>query len=95
MRLRAGRALDGEGRFLCDAIILDLSPCGARLRLADPARLPHTLWLFDEAGRRAAFARVVRRTAVEAGLAVCEWRALESLPPATRRRLEAPYYAAD
>lgn len=95
VRLRAGRVLDGEGRFLCEATILDLSPCGARLRLADPARLPETLWLFDEAGRRAAFARVARRTAIEAGLAVSEWRALEALPPATRRRLESPYYAAD
>ncbi|QLP96632.1 MAG: PilZ domain-containing protein [Rhodoblastus sp.] len=95
VRLRVGRALDGEGRFLCEATIVDLSAQGARLRLADPARLPATLWLFDECERRAAKAQVVRRTAHEAGLLVSEWRSLDELPAATRRRIAAPYYGAD
>ena len=93
-RLRVGRALDGEGRFLCEATIADLSATGARLRLVDPAALPETLWLYDEAGRRAALARVARRGDGEAGLTLDRWRALDELEPATRRRLEAPYYAA-
>jgi hypothetical protein len=93
-RLRVGRALDGEGRFVCEATIVDLSAHGARLRLSDPAALPATLWLYDESEKRAALARVVRRGAGEAGLALDRWRALEELTPATRRRLEAPYFGA-
>jgi len=95
VRLRVGRALDGDGRFLCEAVIVDLSARGARLRLRDPGRLPATLWLFDESERRAALARVVRRSGQEAGLAVSDWRPLDALPEATRRRIEAPYYGAD
>lgn len=95
VRLRTGRALDGNGRFLCEATIVDLSQRGARLRLADPAALPATLWLYDEAAGLAVEARVARRTAQEAGLALGAWKRLEELPAATRRRLEAPYYGAD
>ena len=95
VRLRTGRALDAAGRFICEATIVDLSAHGARLRLADPTVLPDTLWLFDEAEGRVGEGRVVRRTAREAGLSLTAWRKLDELPPATRRRLEAPYYAAD
>lgn len=95
VRLRVGRALDGDGRFLCEATIVDLSEHGARLRLADPAKLPATLWLYDESEGRAAPARVARRDGREAGLALGAWRRLDELPAPTRRRLEAPYFGAE
>lgn len=94
-RLRVGRALDGAGRFLCEATIIDLSAQGARLRLADPAALPASLWLYDEARGEAARARVARRGAGEVGLSLEAWLPLDQLPATTRRRLAAPYYATD
>lgn len=93
-RLRVGRALDVAGRFLCEATIVDLSDTGALLRLADGRSLPETLLLYDEAGARLARARVVRREAGAVALALEPWRALEDCAPATRRRLESPYYGA-
>jgi hypothetical protein len=94
VRLRVGRALDVAGRFLCEATIVDLSETGALLRLSDPCRLPDALVLYDEAGARLARARVVRREAAAVALALEPWRALDECAPATRRRLESPYYGA-
>lgn len=94
-RLRVARAHDASGRFVCEATVVDLSAHGARLRLADAAMAPDTLWLFDETAGQVAQARVARRAAGEIGLELSAWRSLDDVAPALRRRLEAPYFGAD
>jgi hypothetical protein len=92
--LLACRVVDHGGRFVCDALVRDVSLIGARLAVPSAACVPTDLVLFDEARQRVAPARLVWRAGATAGVALQPWRALAALPAETARRLRAAYYAA-
>ncbi len=94
-RLHTARVTDGDGRFLGEGALADLSKEGARLRLLSPADLPRRVLLFDETDRRVAAARVMWTRGTEVGLLLDAWRPLDALDAALRRRLLSAYYATE
>lgn len=91
-RLRTGKILDRDGRFLTECLIYDRSEHGGRLRLPAGVGLPPAIQLYDDQNATLLQADVVWRTGREAGLtfraapATARTRALEA---EMRRR----YYA--
>lgn len=90
-RLRPGKILDGEGRFLGDCAILDRSPGGARVRLFGTPALPKDLALFDEGETLCWKAELVWRAGSLAGLGFLSPG--ERVDPADADRIAGRYYA--
>ena len=91
-RLRPGKILDEDRRFLADCSILDRSGDGARIRIFGGLnRVPDAVLVFDENRGTAVRARLAWHRPPEAGFRLDE-RA-ESLSEEDIRRLTGPYYA--
>lgn len=91
-RLRPGKLLSPEGRFLGDCAILDLSPRGARVRPFGSATLPTELLLFEEGRGLRWPARRAWAGASQAGLHLCG--PAEDVAPGECRQIAGPFYAA-
>lgn len=90
-RLRPGKLLTRDGRFLADCAILDRSQTGARLRLFGPKELPPTFFLYDEADAEKQEAQAVWIRGSEGGI---RFRAPpERIDAAERERIAGRYYA--
>jgi hypothetical protein len=93
-RLRAGRVVDCGNKFICDCVISDMSPGGARLKLPVNVALPEELILFDELENTVALATLRWRDGTNAGIEY-------DIPPAKaalfsmnrQRALARRYYA--
>ena len=57
-RLRSGKIVDLDGRFITECQLGDIAAGGAKLRTVDTAILPERFWLFDDFHARALLARV-------------------------------------
>ncbi|WP_457798525.1 hypothetical protein [Methylocystis sp. S23] len=90
-RLKWGKALDGDDRFLCDCLIADRAEAGARLKLARNIALPASFQLFDEESGAIYAGRVVWRRGVEIGCRLSP----AATPGKARaaRRMKSRYYA--
>jgi hypothetical protein len=69
-RLKWGKALGDDDRFLCDCIFVNRTRAGARLRLARQIVLPVTFQLFEDDSDAVFSARVVWRLGSEIGCCV-------------------------
>lgn len=72
-RLRSGKIVSLEGRFLIECQFHDLADGGARIRPVGPYRLPDRFWLFDDHERNVAYAEVAWRNGSGIGVSFeCE-----------------------
>jgi hypothetical protein len=67
-RLRSGKLLTPDGRFVVDGLMHDVSACGARLRLLTNADVPTEIRFHDENGSSIREAVVVWRRGLEIGI---------------------------
>ncbi|MCX2697519.1 MULTISPECIES: PilZ domain-containing protein [Ochrobactrum] len=67
-RLRSGKIVGLDGRFIIECQFSDIAPHGARLRICDVPNLPERFWLFDDFYGRALLAQIVWRENREIGL---------------------------
>ncbi|GGA97853.1 hypothetical protein GCM10011491_27630 [Brucella endophytica] len=56
------------GRFLIECQLHDIAGGGAKLRVADPRKVPDRFWLFDDFYARALIAEAVWREGLELGV---------------------------
>lgn len=93
-RLRAGRIVDCDNNFLCDCVISDMSPGGARLKLPVDVVLPDEIILFDELENTVALATLRWRSGSNAGIEYDVPPAKAALFSMNRQRaLARRYYA--
>jgi hypothetical protein len=83
-RLRSGKLVSLEGRFLTDCHMHDVAGGGAKIRVADPRTIPGRFWLFDDRHARALIAEVVWREGLELGV---RFRDDPAVPPLSETRL--------
>ncbi|MEN5277900.1 PilZ domain-containing protein [Brucella sp. TWI432] len=67
-RLRSGKIVGLDGRFIIECQFSDIASHGARLRTADVPSLPERFWLFDDFYGRALLTRIVWRQNCEIGV---------------------------
>ena len=67
-RLRSGKVVDRDGRFLTECLISNRSAAGGRLRLPAPIGLPAAIHLFDDGTASLVPALVVWRQERDVGL---------------------------
>lgn len=58
MRLRSGKIISADLRFLAECLVFDCSAAGARLLLQRDAEIPDVIWLFDDNDQSLVKARV-------------------------------------
>ncbi len=68
VRLRSGKVLDADGRFLTECVFTDLSPTGSRIRPPAGTALPDELYLYDDTTGLLHRAAVLWRRGSELGL---------------------------
>lgn len=83
-RLRSGKVIDLDGRFIIECQFSDIAPHGARLRITEFPSLPERFWLFDDHYARALLAQIVWREKREVGV---QFTTDPSLPPLDDERL--------
>ncbi|WP_420960861.1 PilZ domain-containing protein [Brucella sp. IR073] len=83
-RLRSGKLVDLNGRFLIECQMHDIAGEGAKLRVADPRKVPDRFWLFDDFYARALIAETVWRNGLELGV---RFRHNPEIPPLSETRL--------
>ena len=67
-RLRSGKVVDGDGRFIAECLIANRSSIGGLLRLAQTATLPARILLYEDQSGEVVPAAVVWRREREAGV---------------------------
>lgn len=92
-RLRAGKLLDDQLRFIADCLIHDRASQGIRICLASAVALPGTLWFYDEESARLHRAHVRWRRRQDAGLFLPTNAPTRILTDAERAALAGRYYA--
>lgn len=83
-RLRSGKIADGEGRFVTECLIHDLSSNGARLRHPTRTVLPARIYVYDDQSSALRYALVLWRKGHETGV-----RFSPDFPTAQTRALAA------
>ena len=67
-RLRSGKVVDADNRFIVECQIRERSREGARLLLVRPATIPDRVGLFDDAELKIKTAEIIWRQALEVGI---------------------------
>lgn len=83
VRLRSGKVLDTQGRFITECVLYDLSPAGSRIRPTAGCALPDDLYLFDDRTGLLHRATVLWRNGRDAGVR------FQAQPLSTRMRAVA------
>ncbi|CUW45718.1 hypothetical protein B3286c2_0843 [Brucella vulpis] len=60
-RLRSGKIVNLDGRFVVECQFIDIAPHGAKIRVREALYLPERFWLFDYHYARALLARLAWR----------------------------------
>jgi len=93
LRLRSGKLLDSQNRFICECLMRDESPQGLCLRLAKNIGLPPRYRLYnDETGTLSVVATIWRRSEL-LGVRYCPTAKPASIKESDRSALRGRYYA--
>jgi hypothetical protein len=93
LRLRSGKLLDAQNRFLCECLMRDRSGQGLRLTLAKNIGLPTRCHLYDdETGSLHAITTIWRRSGV-LGVRFCTAARPPTIKESDRSALRGRYYA--
>lgn len=92
-RLRSGKIVSLEGRFIIECQFRDIAPHGARLSTADVPNLPERFWLFDDFYGRALLALVVWRASREIGVQLISDATVIPLDDERLSQLAGKYYS--
>jgi len=92
-RLRSGKILDSQNKFLIECQVHDRSAQGARLRLVANVFTPTRIRLFDDEAKTVQDARIVWRRDRELGVRFAATGYAQNLRPADRASLAGKYYA--
>lgn len=92
-RLRSGKIIGLDGRFLVECQFSDIAPHGAKLRTAEASRVPERFWLFDDFYVRALLARIVWRGGAELGVQFISDPSIPPLDDERLRQLAGKYYS--
>ena len=92
-RLRSGKIVGLDGRFIIECQFNDIAAHGARLRAADVPNLPERFWLFDDFYARALLAKVVWRENQEIGLQFITDSTIAPLDEERISKLSGKYYS--
>lgn len=92
-RLRSGKIVGLDGRFIIECQFRDIAPHGARLSTADVPSLPERFWLFDDFYARALLAQVVWRANREIGVQLITDSAVPVLDEERLSQLASKYYS--
>lgn len=93
VRFMTAKALDADGRFLCDCVILDQSDSGLRLRHPPETPPPIMFSLHDDQTQEILGVSVAWRKGAMIGVRVHHRNGVEYVPPAKRAALNSLYYA--
>ena len=94
-RFMTAKAIDHEGRFLCDCVILDQSESGLRLRHPPETPPPIIFSLHDDQTQEILGVSVAWRKGAMIGVRVIHRNGVEYVAPAKRNALSNPYYAVN
>lgn len=92
-RLRSGKIVGLDGRFIIECQFSDIGPRGAKLRTAETPTLPERFWLFDDYYGRALLARIAWRDSREMGVELISDPALTPLKEERLVQLAGKYYS--
>lgn len=92
-RLRSGKIIDLDGRFIIECQFSDIAPHGARLRITDVPSLPERFWLFDDFYARALLAQMVWREKREIGVQFITDASIPTLDEERLSQLAGKYYS--
>lgn len=92
-RLRSGKLVGIDGRFLIECQLHDIAGGGAKIRVADPRLVPDRFWLFDDHYAQALIAEVVWRDGLELGVRFRHDPAVQPLDEARLTKLAGKYYS--
>ncbi|WP_110752015.1 PilZ domain-containing protein [Phyllobacterium leguminum] len=92
-RLRSGKLVDIEGRFLIECQLYDITGSGARIRVANSLRVPERFWLFDDRYTHALLAQIVWRDGLDLGVSFRDDPATPPLSETRLAELAAKYYS--
>ena len=92
-RLRSGKIIGLDGRFLVECQFSDIAPHGAKLRTVEASRVPERFWLFDDFYVRALLARIAWRGGAELGVQFISDPSVPPLDDERLRQLAGKYYS--
>ncbi len=92
-RLRSGKIVDLDGRFVVECQFIDIAPHGAKLRIRESVYLSERFWLFDDYYARALLARLAWRKERELGVELITDPAVTPLDDERLARLAGKYYS--
>ena len=92
-RLRSGKIIDLDGRFIIECQFCDIAPHGARLRVIEVPNLPERFWLFDDHYARAILAQIVWRQKREIGVRLITDALIPELDEERLNQLAGKYYS--
>ncbi len=92
-RLRSGKIVSLDGRFIIECQFRDIAPHGARLRTTDVPNLPERFWLFDDFYGRALLAQVAWRANSEIGVQLINDVTVPPLNEERLSQLAGKYYS--
>ncbi|RCS24000.1 PilZ domain-containing protein [Phyllobacterium salinisoli] len=92
-RLRSGKIVNMNGRFLIECQLHDIAGGGAKIRVADARDVPDRFWLFDDRYGQALIAEIVWRDGVELGVRFCNDPTIQPLDDARLSKLAGKYYS--
>lgn len=91
-RLRSGKIVGLDGRFIIECQFADIAPHGVRLRTVEVPTLPERFWLFDDFYGHALLARVAWRNGGEMGVELIADPAVTPLGEERLSQLGGKYY---
>lgn len=92
-RLRCGKILDKNGKFLIECQVYDRSSQGAQLRLMGAAILPHHIKFFDDEQKTLIDAEIIWRKNGEIGIQFWSAMNARAILEGRRSALDGKYYA--
>ena len=92
-RLRSGKIVGLDGRFIIECQFSDIAPHGAKLRTVEVPTVPERFWLFDDYYGRALLARVAWRDGREMGVELVSDPAVAPLDDERLAQLAGKYYS--
>ncbi|MBV2144358.1 PilZ domain-containing protein [Falsochrobactrum sp. TDYN1] len=92
-RLRSGKIVSLDGRFIIECQFSDIAPHGAKLRTLEASGVPERFWLFDDFYVRALLARTIWRDGSELGVRFTTDPSVPLLDDERLRQLAGKYYS--
>ncbi|MBB3233692.1 PilZ domain-containing protein [Phyllobacterium endophyticum] len=92
-RLRSGKLVTLDGRFITECHFHNIAGGGARIRVVGQCAIPIRFWLFDDQHRSALITEIVWRKDAELGVRFVDNAGVPYLSDAMLNALSGKYYS--